>query len=151
MSARLAKIETLVWFYREIHYIPDKVKKYNTALIIDDDTDICLMLKSVLRNIISDVQFVQTLALGKEKLSSTKPDVIFLDNNLPDGQGINMVNEIKNNSPSSLVVFITAARASGTQAVQNGADAFLEKPLTYSSILETLEQTEAPNKEEAKV
>jgi len=61
------------------------------------------------------------------------------------------VNEIKSNSPSSLVVFITAARASGTQAVQNGADAFLEKPLTYSSILETLEQTEAPNKEEAKV
>jgi two-component system OmpR family response regulator len=115
-----------------------KVKKYKSALIIDDDSDICIMLKSVLSNVIDSVQFTHTLASGKKMLSGLQPDIVFLDNNLPDGQGINVVNEIKDTSPSSLVIFITASRSSGNKALETGADAFLEKPLTYSSIFEVL-------------
>ena len=115
-----------------------KVKKYKNALIIDDDSDICVMLKSVLGNVIEKVHFTHTLASGKKMLSTLQPDLIFLDNNLPDGQGINLVEEIKSNSPSSTIIFITASRSSGDKALESGADAFLEKPLTYSSIFEVL-------------
>jgi DNA-binding response OmpR family regulator len=118
------------------------VKKYKTALIIDDDSDICIMLKSVLNNLISEVQFTHTLASGKKLLIGLQPDIVFLDNNLPDGEGLNLVNEIKYSSPSSFVIFITASRSSGDKALQTGADAFLEKPLTYSSIFEVLGHTD---------
>src|SRR4051812_31921478 len=96
------------------------------------------MLKSVLGNVISEVQFTHTLASGKNLLNGWQPEIVFLDNNLPDGEGINLVNEIKLNSPASFIIFITASRSSGDKALLAGADAFLEKPLTYSSIFEVL-------------
>jgi two-component system, OmpR family, response regulator len=118
------------------------VKKFSTALIIDDDIDICTLLKSMLNNIIAEVQFTQTLVGSKKLLKSFNPDIIFLDNNLPDGEGINLISEIKSLSPSSIIVFITASRPSGHKALSSGANAFLEKPLTYNAILDVLHQSE---------
>ena len=114
------------------------MKKYNKALIVDDDVDLCLTLKSVLASTIPDVQFAHTLEMGKKMLQQFTPDVIFLDNNLPDGQGIHLVREIKNCSPSSIIIFITAIDSAKKKAIESGVDVFLEKPLTYSSVLKAL-------------
>lgn len=114
------------------------MKKYNKALIVDDDVDLCLTLKSVLATTIPNVQIAHTLELGKKILPEFKPEVIFLDNNLPDGQGVNLIKEIRDCSPSSFVIFITAIDNTKDKAIESGVDVFLEKPLTYSSVLKAL-------------
>ncbi|HLP21581.1 MAG TPA: response regulator [Chitinophagales bacterium] len=111
---------------------------YSKALIIDDDSDLCLMLRSVIKKAIPEVEYAHTLAAGKELLNQLKPEVIFLDNNLPDGQGLHLVKEIKESLPGVFIVFISAVDLPGHTALEYGADVFLEKPFSYSSIFQAL-------------
>ena len=114
------------------------MKNYEYALIIDDDTDLCLLMKAILKDMIAHIKFAHSIESGEKILASLKPDIIFLDNNLPDGQGIAQIKEIKAKSPNSLLVIITAAGFAREQSLMNGADQFLEKPLTYSNIYAAL-------------
>jgi DNA-binding NtrC family response regulator len=118
-----------------------KMKNYEYALIIDDDTDLCLLLKAILKDLIPHIKFAHSIESGKKLLAQVKPDVIFLDNNLPDGQGVSRIEEIKSKSPGSLLVIITASTFSREQSLKSGADLFLEKPFTYSNIFTALNGT----------
>ena len=109
------------------------------ALIIDDDTDLCTMLESVVKNTVPNVQCASTISAGRQLVKAWKPDVVFLDNNLPDGQGLDLAKEIKHHSPSVFIVFITAVDLPKEKVTEYGIDVFLEKPLTYSAISQALE------------
>ena len=56
-------------------------------LIIDDETDLCLLLKEYFVRKNYEVIVSHTLQEGKVLLTENKPDILFLDNNLPDGIG----------------------------------------------------------------
>jgi two-component system OmpR family response regulator len=114
------------------------VGNYKLALIIDDDDDLCQMLKTILNSTFDNVDFAHNLEMGKEFLSRSAPDVVFLDNNLPDGQGVTLIKYIKTNLSSTAVIVITAMGNSKEKAMEYGADVFLEKPLTYSSIFNAI-------------
>jgi two-component system OmpR family response regulator len=116
------------------------VENYKRALIIDDDDDLCQMLKTILSNTFDIVQYTHNLEMGKKLLSHSTPDVVFLDNNLPDGQGLSLIKYIKENLSSTAVILITAMGNSREKAIEYGADVFLEKPLTYSSIFNALDK-----------
>lgn len=79
-----------------------------TALIIDDDRDLCLLLKVILNDFIADVQFAQSIESGIKLFGELRPDVVFVDNNLPDGQGVNLISDFKALEPSCRIIFITA-------------------------------------------
>ena len=119
------------------------MRNYKEALIIDDDVDLCLTLKSVLHSIIPTIHTANTLTAGKQLVIDLKPEIVFLDNNLPDGQGINLISFIKQQSPSSFIIFITAADTAKDDAIYNGVDVFLEKPLTYAAILHAISGLES--------
>jgi DNA-binding response OmpR family regulator len=114
------------------------LKTLNRALIIDDDPDLCNLLKSILTDVIPEVNFVHTIALGHQALADIKPDIIFLDNNLPDGQGVNYIQSLKAMCASARLVVITAADYNKSIAMESGADDFIEKPLTQANIREAL-------------
>jgi DNA-binding response OmpR family regulator len=61
--------------------------KKGKVLIIDDEADLCLLMKSFFSKKEYEVFIVHTLAEGLEELNKIKPDIVFLDNNLPDGLG----------------------------------------------------------------
>lgn len=114
------------------------MKTYRHALIIDDDTDLCLLLKVILNTSIPDVKLAHSIESGEKLLKHSRPDVIFLDNSLPDGQGLNYIKEIKSISPESRLIIITANDNTRDEAMLNGADFFLDKPLTPAKIQEAL-------------
>lgn len=118
------------------------MRNYKEALIIDDDVDLCMTLKSVLNATIPNIYTANTLEEGKKMILDLKPEIIFLDNNLPDGQGVNLISDIKLQSPSSFIIFITAADNVKDEAVYKGVHVFIEKPLTYSSILSAISDLE---------
>ena len=109
-------------------------------LIIEDEGDICLLLNIMLKKDEIDLEHVRTLSAAKEHLAADKPDLILLDNKLPDGFGVDFINYIRSNHPDIKILMISGFHASAVKdvALFAGADAFLEKPFTreqvYSSV-----------------
>lgn len=56
-------------------------------LIVDDEPDLCLLMKSYFTQKSYDVHYTHTLSDGVRLMEQWQPDILFLDNNLPDGTG----------------------------------------------------------------
>ena len=112
------------------------------VLIIDDETDICYLLSTLLKQKNLETEYVNTLSDATLALRKEAPEIIFLDNHLPDGLGMNYIEYIKNNYPSSKIVMITAhdTAADRSKALSEGADYFISKPFTREVIYRTVEQ-----------
>ena len=119
-----------------------EVKNTPQALIIDDETDICYLLKAILRHKNIDAAYVSTLAEGKQYLTRHDPSIIFIDNHLPDGYGIEQVRQLKTDYPDCKIVMITAHDTSTDRerAYHEGVDFFIGKPFTRDIIFKTVER-----------
>lgn len=112
------------------------------VLIIDDEQDICFLLGSVLknRNIVS--KYVNSLQDAANILEQNEPEVIFLDNHLPDGLGVNFISFIKRFHPLSKIVMITAhdTITDKLKAYKEGVDYFIGKPFSKESVNSVMEK-----------
>lgn len=111
------------------------------ALIIDDETDICYLLGSLLRKQDIDTSYVNTLRDAANILETTDPQIIFLDNHLPDGLGVNFIGFIKRFHPLTKIIMITAydTAADVKKAYKEGVDYFIGKPFSKESINNVVE------------
>lgn len=111
------------------------------ALIIDDEIDICYLLSGLLTNKKIEVGYATSLADAKEALEKHKPEIVFLDNRLPDGRGVDFAGYIKQVNPGAKVAMITAYDTSADRkmALSSGIDYFVGKPFTRDKIYETVD------------
>lgn len=111
------------------------------ALIVEDDPDICYLLTGILRQKQLDSSFVNNISDAMHALQKTTPDVVLLDNHLPDGLGVDFISYIKSNFPQTRVILMTAHDTGfdKTIALNNGADYFIGKPFSKSIINTTLD------------
>ena len=111
------------------------------VLIIDDEKDICYLLGSLLWGKKLDTAYVNSIKEAEKVLEITHPNVIFLDNYLPDGLGINFIRKIKQQYPDTKVVMITAHDnpADRAKAIYEGADYFMSKPFSREAVTKTVE------------
>jgi two-component system, OmpR family, response regulator len=114
-----------------------------SILIIDDETDICFLLSTILKQ--KDVRTViaSTLSEADDIIEhSDEFSVIFLDNYLPDGLGVDHIKQIKKNCPLCKVVMITAHdnQTDREKARYEGADYFIGKPFSRELILSTIDK-----------
>lgn len=112
------------------------------ALIIDDEIDICYLLSSIIRSKNLEVSYVNSLAEATKVLGTIQPEMIFLDNHLPDGLGVDFIKQIKSTNPGTKIVMITAYDnySERTKAFNNGADVFITKPFTREIIHQTVDK-----------
>jgi len=110
------------------------------ALIIDDEIDICYLLSGILKNKNIEAYYVNTLAEANAILKTQHPAIIFLDNHLQDGIGVDFIQHIKKFSPGSKIVLITAydTAADRKRAATEGVDFFIAKPFTSDKIHQTV-------------
>jgi DNA-binding NtrC family response regulator len=59
----------------------------NKILIIDDEIDLCILMKNYLIQKDFRVYYANSLEEGIKMMEDIVPDILFLDNNLPDGIG----------------------------------------------------------------
>ena len=120
----------------------EEVKKRPAVLIIDDEVDICYLLKGIMRLRNIEANYVTSLAEAEIQLQKTDPSVIFLDNHLSDGMGMDYIRRFKKEHPSTSIVMITAHDTPGDRekAYREGVDFFIGKPFSREIILKTLEQ-----------
>ncbi|WP_321333505.1 response regulator [uncultured Bacteroides sp.] len=111
--------------------------KFN-AIIIDDEEIGIKKLKSSLSNIdkISVNETAQTAQKGKELILTIKPDLLFLDVEMPEMNGLELLRELKDaiNWPMQ-VVFYTAYDKYLLSALRESAFDYLLKPYTGAEFL----------------
>jgi DNA-binding response OmpR family regulator len=104
------------------------------ALIIDDEEDICILLSSYLRKKNIDTHYAMSLRDGMKMLIDLKPTILFLDNNLPDGSGIDAIPEIRSFDKDLKIIVISAMTTLKEKAFANSANAFIDKPISFENI-----------------
>ncbi|WP_333818949.1 response regulator [Ohtaekwangia sp.] len=104
------------------------------VLIIDDERDLCVLLKTYLVPLQYDVHLAYTLTEGIEKLESVSPDIVFLDNNLPDGLGWDKIDYIRARLPDSTINLMSAYRGFPEELGSDSAIKFLEKPISLGAL-----------------
>ncbi|WP_039055371.1 response regulator [Enterobacter sp. Bisph1] len=88
------------------------------------------------------VGVASSLAEAREMLHSTQPQLVLLDNYLPDGKGITLLGETPLIRANCSVIFITAASDMDTcsQAIRNGAFDYILKPVSWKRLSQSLER-----------
>ena len=116
-------------------------------LIIEDEGDISLILNLMLKKEAIDIEHVTTLSTATTYLTQHNPDIVIIDNQLPDGLGIDYIKEIKSTYPLIKIIMITGNTAITDKdtALQNGADVFLAKPFTKEQIQAAIESVSSLN------
>ena len=129
-------------FVRRI--LPSK-KKIKDILIIDDEQDLCWLLSEVLNKRGYNVATATTQREGISSLKRERPDVVFLDLKLPDGDGMKVLSRIKKINPKTLVNIISAYGSEETkeEAKKRGAYSFIDKPFTEQEILKSIKYKRA--------
>lgn len=103
------------------------------VLIIDDEADFCLLLRSYFAKRKYEVYFSYSLTQGLQLIDTIHPDVVFLDNNLPDGSGWDMAKEIKTKFPAIELNLISAYRHDGPNCNLPGIYVW-EKPMQLNEL-----------------
>jgi two-component system OmpR family response regulator len=106
------------------------------VLIIDDEADICLLLSGLLRRLGYQPTCAHFIEEGRQCLSSQQFDAIFLDLNLPDGLGFDLLAAIKEMQADAKIIMISAfdGQAERRRATDQGANYFIGKPFTRRSV-----------------
>jgi DNA-binding NtrC family response regulator len=101
-------------------------------LIIDDEEDYCMILEKYFRSKNYQVSLGFSVKDCLQLLEKVKPDILFLDNNLPDGRGWSLINSITENYPSLKIYLISAYHKSfDSISPPNGNITVWEKPITF--------------------
>src|ERR1700749_4759717 len=119
----------------------------NKVLIVDDELDICYLLSGMLKQRNFLTGFVNTLSDAVIALKTDTPSILFLDNHLPDGFGLDFIPYIKKNYPEVKVIMITAhdGAVERKQAYDGGVDLFVAKPLNRKMINDAIDKLHSPD------
>lgn len=105
-----------------------------TVLIIDDEVDLCQLVKKYLNKKGYTVYMAHTLTEGLKKVSTLKPDILILDNKLPDGSGWNEVENINARFPDMPITLISGYGTPKELLFPDMPVTIVEKPLTVKDI-----------------
>jgi len=108
-----------------------------TILVIDDERTVQATLSAVLRRNQFAVEIAPNAAQGRRKVLETKPDLVLLDLGLPDGDGLDVLKELKAAQPGLPVIILTAhdSLANAIEAIKLGAFHFLSKPYAVEELI----------------
>lgn len=114
-----------------------------SILVIEDDPMICKLLRVVLEHEGHFVRVADTFADGLETASDPGVKAVILDLNLPDGNGLELLNYIRTDlGRQTPVLVLTAFRQEdkALKAFELGANDFVTKPFSPRELVARLER-----------
>jgi DNA-binding NtrC family response regulator len=108
-------------------------------LIVDDNEDLCQILQFLFEKKSISVRLVHTLQEAEAKLHY-RPTIVFLDFNLPDGLGVQLIEKINLASKAAQIILISEQSSDSifNIALNKGAYFLLNKPFSLKKINEIL-------------
>lgn len=117
------------------------------ALIVDDEKEICMLLSYQLNKFGITTTEAHSIADGLSAFDPNVHEIVFLDINLPDGNGLDIIPELKLKNEEVKVVVISAydTKTEHRKAYEMGIYEFLGKPFTKQMIVEIVTNISNPN------
>ncbi len=114
----------------------DSVKKKESILVIDDEPEIRSLLSRFLAKKGFNVRSAGTVSEGKRMVNNNAPRLIFLDVNLPDGNGLQALKDFKYKYSEMVVIMMSAFDHPELkmEALRFGALDFLSKPFNIDRL-----------------
>jgi DNA-binding NtrC family response regulator len=105
-------------------------------LIIDDDPGARFGFSKYLSKVGYTVKEASSLAEARKAIIAYRFDVVILDLMLPDGNGIDWIQELRETCPDVAIVVITGAGdiPVAVEAMRRGADNFMTKPVNMEDL-----------------
>jgi two-component system response regulator PilR (NtrC family) len=106
------------------------------VLVIDDEPDLCELLSITLQRMDLNPRTADSIAAGKRLLKAERFDLCLTDMQLPDGNGLELVEWMQQHTPTVPVAVITAHgnMESAVRALKVGAFDFVSKPLDLAGL-----------------
>jgi two-component system NtrC family response regulator len=100
------------------------------VLIIDDEKDLCIILSRKIESMGHRTKYALTLQEGYSCSQAEPFDLIYLDVHMPDGNGLEAIQKLRENPSMPEVIIMTgAAEAAGAElAIKSGAWDYIIKP-----------------------
>jgi len=117
-----------------------KTRQAKKLLVVEDQGETCLILDLILSDRKFELDYVNNLVDADEYLSKNKPSMIILDNKLPDGFGVDFISYVKKKYPKIKIIMISGFSTARDVAMENGADAFLDKPFSMENVNEAIDR-----------
>ncbi|TSA26701.1 MAG: DNA-binding response regulator [Ignavibacteriales bacterium] len=120
---------------------PQNVFNKLTAIIVDDELHGRENLKKIIENYCHEIEILgcaDSVVSAKELVSIHKPDVVFLDINMPVLDGFDFLDEY--DELNFMVVFVSAHEEFGINAVKAGATDYLLKPVNIKELKQTVKK-----------
>jgi len=125
----------------EITIIPGRDEK---ILIVDDETDLLESMEEVIEGIGYRAASAVNCKDALKRYKSWEPDIVLLDRNLPDTDGVGTANRIRSIDPNASIIMISGYESSGPNGI--GSDAvtlikgYLTKPIDIGVLSHMLRQ-----------
>lgn len=119
------------------------------VLIVDDESELRKSVVSILNNTLPEFQFeIEEASNGIQALNrvqSTNYDMVLMDVRMPEMDGLEALNKIKEHDPRTFVVLMTAHSnlQDAVLAIKEGAYDYLEKPVDPKRLSEIVTQAVA--------
>jgi DNA-binding response OmpR family regulator len=122
----------------------DEVARHPQVLIVDDDTEFCENLWEILRTHGYRVHLAHDAAAANKALKTYEFHVVLLDLKLPDRNGDEVVESIRQANQQTRIVIVTGfadeMKSRIETALAAGAEAVCFKPLEPQSLLDTVKR-----------
>jgi DNA-binding response OmpR family regulator len=112
------------------------------VLVIDDNQDILLMLKTMLTIKGYRVSVRENIKELQSSIKELKPDVILMDMLLSGADGREVCKELRKNAAFAHIpiVMISAHSHVQEECIEAGADYFMEKPFDMNNLIKIVEE-----------
>lgn len=114
------------------------------VMIVEDENQLAQLYAELIDNHrwLRLVGMASTLREAKALIEEKRPQLLLLDNYLPDGQGISLLENDVLKKTNCSVIFITAASDMNTcsQAIRSGAFDYILKPVSWNRLQQSLER-----------
>src|SRR5213595_951386 len=118
------------------------MKENRRILIIDDERPILLTLEALLSRHGFETETAATAAAGLKALKNKPASLVLLDLQLPDAEGLQMLDQIKIERPETQVIILTAHDTlnNAIESIKRGAFHFISKPYAPEELLSLVEK-----------
>ncbi len=111
------------------------------VLAVEDEPRNSALLQAIVRGPTYELHLVASLAAARRWLTRFRPAIVLLDRRLPDGDGLDLVSEIRRREAIHCpVVLVSASALPGDRIAADvaGCDAFIAKPIRVRELLDEM-------------
>ena len=113
-----------------------------TALIVDDEEDIGLMTKLMLKKRGIKADYASRIDMAIKRIAKNDYGFFILDLNLPDGSGFDLIPEIKkiHDNPEIIIISAYDGAAEKDKSIEYGISSFIKKPFKKQDLYKAVDK-----------